>query len=39
MTHQFVSLNEINFSQPDCEFVFQEQTYQVKQYLVKYFSE
>lgn len=37
MTHQPITLNEINFSQPDDYFVFQEQTYRVKQYLKKYF--
>jgi hypothetical protein len=37
MTHQPISLHEINFSQPDGYFFFQEQSDRVKQYLGKYF--
>lgn len=32
MTHEPISLHSIDFSQPDGEFTFRGQTYQIKQY-------
>ncbi len=32
MTHQPISLHEIDFSQPDREFIYKGQTYQIKEY-------
>ena len=37
MTHQLISLHEIDFSQPDGEFIYKGQTYLVKQYANQYF--
>lgn len=37
MTYSQISLRAINFSESDCEFVYKEKTYQIKQYLNKYF--
>lgn len=37
MSHQPISLHEIDFSQPDGKFVYKGQTYQIKQYANQYF--
>lgn len=37
MTHQLISLHEIDFSKPDGEFIYKGQSYQIKQYANNYF--
>ncbi len=37
MTHQPIKLHEIDFSQPDGEFIYKGQTYQIKKYSFYYF--
>ena len=37
MTYSPISFQAIDFSKPNCEFVYKGKTYQIKQYLNKYF--
>ena len=37
MTHQPINLHEIDFSQHNGEFIYEEQTYQLKKYSNYYF--